>query len=1229
MIERGKMSKRKRTLLYILSFVAAVCVFAALFAFAGEASAYTDTINITSASGDAFRSEGTVYGADESFVFSARLNFKGGHAAALTFGETEKGLWAFNMDRESNGVKILYFEKQEDGYAASELKREVFLGNDKMTNAEREKVNPLVKTAGSVHLKIVLKIKGKAAFIECYADGIRRFAYTDGSAPASDLDLNSAFGADYSYKGGGIGFNVCNADVDFTDVYTGAEDDNAYNELYRNKVSYSPFSHWNNDPNGLVYYNGYYHLYYQHHPFGKTWGDMYWGHARSTDLLHWENLPVCLFPEREGVQGSFAQGDGYMWSGTARVYHKGESTVIDSERWFKNSPSLANGEAAGIIIFYTRDGYWQDQMIASSDDGGLTWTKRRLIDTHTALGLHRGEKDGKPDCRDPKVFDFTNGSQKIYGMLVTGMATDDVWFLKSTDLVNWTAAGGFKARVPLVNSDKTNGPECPDIAKLTADDGSEKWVITLSGRGYLVGDLSFDGNSFKYTVNGTDVSSLPTAEPLVQQMDFGPDSYATQTFFTEDGEYAGKTLSLSWFSGVPGAEASVNSGLLTELRDPWNCGMTIPVIWGLKKTADGYILTQTPVTKDKNTLKTVLASASNLEVEAGKNVLSGITASVFDIDAEISNPDGGAVYFRVRVGSGEYTEIGWNEEDGYYFDRTHTSDGNVTLPAYAGKYCAVDNGKKIGGGEKLSFYILVDDGGVQAFCGDGAAPFYAVTFAAPASVGMSFYSENAVTFDKLNINRFSTGWRETKPANYLLTGSDSLELDLTLCKYRDVAVSGSGGVSYSVSGGEAITYAVTESGIRVFAEQAGEAVIKAACGDKVQFISVKVYGGEADSDCGFNNVTAGDWYRDESGYIAKIKSGDGFIYSEREGADFFYSAKFDMKSGIAAALVFRAKADLSQYIIVNYDDKSEGGKGLVKLWSSAGDDYRAVRKLGGLNDIVLAVSAQGNKIKVTLNGEVIRLSKYVDGEEVNKDVYAPQDEVTLDGNAPKSGLFGLNICEAEVLFKCVSVTDDFNKGYAGGDIVWSHTDDTSFTIVNLDWNNRQVDGSFYTFEGRKVTLSQNYMASLPEGDKTYRLEVTGKNSRYILELNIGALPQAVWKDFSVQAGVSAVFYIGRGTGAVKVNGQEIDPSLYKIEGERLTVYADAFVAGENTVSFGNLSAKVTVNGTEVLAPHFNAGHWTEILTALFVIVGAVILAEGALIAVILLKKKGKEDGGND
>ena len=1206
------MKTARKITLFIALALCTVCLIAGLFALK-PVFAYTDGTEITSNAGDAFRTEEKSFDKEASFVFSATVNFNSGECAGLTFGETVHGRFAFTADRASNRVKLSYFTAEEDGFSETTLREEHFIGNGKMTEAERDIVEPKVRTVSKIYLKAVVIIEDGNPYLECYADGIQRFAFVDGSEEAQRTDIN-ALEDGLFYEGGNIGYFARRADVRFTEAEYGASESTYYNELYRNQFHFSPFAHWNNDPNGLVYYNGYYHLFYQHYPFDKVWGDMYWGHARSTDLMHWENLPICLFPERGGKAGSFGNGDGFMWSGSARIYHKGESAVIDGEKWFGEAPSFKDGDGVGLIAFYTRDGAQQDQMIMSSDDGGLSWTKRRYIPSQQILNLGTEKKD----CRDPKVFEFDDNGRTVYGMMLTGMQEPyNVWFLKSYNLVDWSEAGGFKAKVPLVNTDSTNGPECPDIAFFEVS-GKEIAVITLAGRGYITGELSFSGGKFILRADGVDISTLDYTKVPVKQMDFGPDSYATQTFYIEDGEYKDKTVSVSWFSGVPGAEASVDSGLLTDLRNRWNCGMTVPVVWNLIEKDGDYVLTQTPITKDNNINKTVLASVTAYEAEAGADVLKNLKSSAFEIDAEIDNPEGGAVAFRVRVGENEYTEIGWNETDGYYLDRTHTACGNLLLPRYKGKFTAATDDR-----EKLSFCILVDNGGVEVFCGNGAYAFYAVTFASPSSDGMSFVSEKDVTFGKLKISSISSVYRKNE-TSYLRLGCDNVELDLTLSKQKDIVVDGSQNVEYEITeGADVVSYRKTDGGIRLLAASAGEARIKATCGDRVEYISVSVCGGSADSDVEYNDVLAGGWYLSDEGYRGVIKSGDAFILSEREGSDFLYSARFDLNGGVAAALVFRSNADKSEYIMANYDH----GAGLVKLWSSADPVFETKEeneaeykrrnipvRLNDLTDVTLTVRAEGSNIRVYLNQQLLI-------------------DYTYNDNAPLSGKFGLNVCSADVQFKTVAVTDITHEKYTEGDVSWNHTDESVFTVTNLGLNNKLVDSGFYKVEGRKVTLSQNYLSSLPRTGQ-YTLEVRGNKCLYHIVIDVGSIPSPVWQDIKLQEKSNAVFYIG-GTVSDKVvvNGKALGKSQYKIDGTQLIIYYSSFRLAENEVSYGdNLKAKVTVEELAKIEAGFNESDTGAIYTALFVIVGVVLVAEAALIAFIILKKDKKgetEDVGND
>jgi sucrose-6-phosphate hydrolase SacC (GH32 family) len=248
---------------------------------------------------------------------------------------------------------------------------------------------------------------------------------------------------------------------------------------YRPKFHFTPANNWMNDPNGLVWHKGEYHLFFQHNPFGRDWGHMSWGHAVSIDLLHWEELSVAI-PEGE---------DGAIFSGSA-VSHGDE-----------------------IIAIYTRNkDQLQTQCIATSTDNGRTFTK---FEGNPVLDL------GLEHFRDPKVFHY----QDRWVMAVVKAQEHLVCLYSSTDLKEWTPLSEFG------KVGATGGQwECPDFFPLSID-GNEVWVLIVSlspggikntsGTQYFIGD--FDGTTF--------TPRYSTEEP--RWLDYGSHNYAGVTFNNE------------------------------------------------------------------------------------------------------------------------------------------------------------------------------------------------------------------------------------------------------------------------------------------------------------------------------------------------------------------------------------------------------------------------------------------------------------------------------------------------------------------------------------------------------------------------------------------------------------------------------------------------------------------------------------------------------------------------
>jgi len=306
------------------------------------------------------------------------------------------------------------------------------------------------------------------------------------------------------YKGKNVTLhfnNVKKGNIGYTQIKQSDTFDFDYNEKYRPVYHFSPQYGWMNDPNGMVYHNGEYHLFYQFNPYGSMWGNMHWGHAVSKDLKKWEYLPIALIPDSLGA----------IFSGSA---------VTDKE----NTAGFGNN---AIIAIYTSAGKYQTQSIAYSLDNGRTFTKYEHNPVLTNPDI--------VDFRDPKVF-WHDASSKWIMTLATAQT---VTFYGSENLKEWEKLSEFGA-----DTGAHGGVwECPDLFPLTYD-GKIKWVLIVninpggpnggSATQYFIGN--FDGIKFK-------------ADPLPYPLwiDYGRDNYAGVTWSNVPPE-DGRRLFIGWMS---------------------------------------------------------------------------------------------------------------------------------------------------------------------------------------------------------------------------------------------------------------------------------------------------------------------------------------------------------------------------------------------------------------------------------------------------------------------------------------------------------------------------------------------------------------------------------------------------------------------------------------------------------------------------------------------------------
>ena len=300
------------------------------------------------------------------------------------------------------------------------------------------------------------------------------------------------------------------------------KNENLDEKMYRPSLHFSPKKNWMNDPNGMFYYKGKYHLYFQHHPYSNVWGPMHWGHAISKDLISWEEQPIALFPDNLGT----------IFSGSAVVDHNNTSgfgTEINPPivAIYTNHNSTEANE--GSIKF-------QNQSIAYSLDEGQTWTK--YINNPII------KNPGVRDFRDPKVIWY----EKDQKWILTLAASQITQFYESKDLKEWNYLSSFGEGIG-----NHNGVwECPDLFELPVRGTDQtKWVhlVSINPGGpnggsatqYFIGD--FDGK--KFVIDHDFETRMKNKHDF--WTDFGKDNYAGVTFSNWESDKGG-VLVLGWMS---------------------------------------------------------------------------------------------------------------------------------------------------------------------------------------------------------------------------------------------------------------------------------------------------------------------------------------------------------------------------------------------------------------------------------------------------------------------------------------------------------------------------------------------------------------------------------------------------------------------------------------------------------------------------------------------------------
>lgn len=480
-----------------------------------------------------------------------------------------------------------------------------------------------------------------------------------------------------------------------------------YNEPHRPKIHFTPKEAWMNDPNGMVYHNNKYHLFYQYYPDSTVWGPMHWGHAISKDLVHWEHQPVALYPDSLG----------YIFSGSA---------VVDGNN---TSGFGKDGQPPLVAIFTYHDQKaekagsitYQTQGIAYSVDDGTTWIKY--------AGNPVLKNPGIKDFRDPKVTWFESRKKWIMTLAVL----DHIEFYSSPDLKSWTKES------ELGKEFGAHGGvwECPDLFPLKYQD-STVWVLVVninpggpnggSATQYFTGQ--FDGN--KFTPYQTDTRWL----------DYGPDNYAGINW-SNTGD---RQIFLGWMSNWQYARVVPT--------DKWRSATTIPRDLGLVKLGEKYLVTSRPVPE--------------LDAIAGKaTTLQDISASNFDVTEKTGKLAGPA---RVDITSsklepfvitlsndaGEKVLIGYDStSNSYFLDRTNS--GKVAFEkGFAKRHTA----PRFSTQPNMDMTLVIDDASIELFADKGLTTMTQIFFPNTPFTNLRIESAGGFKIDTLQFKTLQNIWQK-------------------------------------------------------------------------------------------------------------------------------------------------------------------------------------------------------------------------------------------------------------------------------------------------------------------------------------------------------------------------------------------------------------------------------------------------------------------------------------
>lgn len=485
-------------------------------------------------------------------------------------------------------------------------------------------------------------------------------------------------------------------------------------KLYRPKFHFTPKANWMNDPNGMFYLNGKYHLYFQYYPDDNVWGPMHWGHAVSTDMVKWEEQEIAIYPDSLG----------YIFSGSA---------IVDTHNT-SGFGSLENPPVIAIYTYHDPKGEkektidYQSQAIAYSLDEGYTWTK---YDGNPVI-----PNPGIKDFRDPKViWDQTNEQ-----WLMVLATVEKTLFYSSQNLKKWKLISSFGEGLGAHDGVW----ECPDFFPMKVEGTSvTKWVLIQSlnpggrnggsGTQYFIGD--FDGNTFK--LDGIFKEQLNEEGAI--WLDFGKDNYAGVTW-SNIPDSDGRKLFMGWMSNWEYAQIVPT--------DTWRSTMTVARELQLTRDDESYKITAKPVIELDKYISNVIEK-KDFEVDKTVEVLSesDFDISAINIQFTISRLKNDRYTFSFYNDSGDVVSFGLdNRNRNLFIDRSKS--GKIEFSKqFAANNSKVQLKNEIG---ELDVQVIFDKTSIELFYNNGEIVMTEIFFPSNPLKSFSIGAENS----KVIVNNF-------------------------------------------------------------------------------------------------------------------------------------------------------------------------------------------------------------------------------------------------------------------------------------------------------------------------------------------------------------------------------------------------------------------------------------------------------------------------------------------